>query len=84
MAEKANKHRELTGVRAREILEHLFTNYGEILAQDIVANRVKLGEEWDPNTLFQTLDKRCKKFKNLQQMEGEVLKKWTSPMYYTR
>ena len=55
MAAKANKHRGFTGVRAREILEHIFTIYGEILAQDIVANRVKLGEEWDPNTPFQTL-----------------------------
>ena len=55
MAEKSNKHRGFIGVRAREILEHLFTNYGEILAQDLVANRVKLVEEWDPTTPFQTL-----------------------------
>ena len=41
---KSNKHRGFTGVRAREILEHLFTNYGEILAQDLVANRLKLVE----------------------------------------
>ena len=39
MAEKSNKQRGFTGVRAREILEHLFTKYGEILAQDIVVNR---------------------------------------------
>ena len=58
MAEKSNKHRGLTGVRAREILEHIFTNYGEMLAQDIVANRVKLGEEWDPTTPFQPLVKK--------------------------
>ena len=44
MAAKANKHRGITGVRAGETLEHLFTNYDEILAQDIVANRVKMGE----------------------------------------
>ena len=44
MAAKANKHRGFTGVREREILEHLLKNYGEILAQDIVANRVKMGE----------------------------------------
>ena len=55
MAAKANKHRGFTGVREREILEHLFTNYGEILAHDLVANRMKLGEEWDPTTPFQTL-----------------------------
>ena len=55
MAEKANKYRGLTGVRAREIMEHLFTNYGEILAQDLVGNRVKLVEEWYPTTPFQTL-----------------------------
>ena len=63
MAAKANKHRGFTGVRAREILEHLFTNYGEILAQDIVANRVKLVEEWDPTTTFQTL---VTKLQNIQ------------------
>ena len=55
MAAKSNKHRGLTGVRAREILEHMFTKYGEKLAQDIVANRVKMGEEWDPTTPFQNL-----------------------------
>ena len=43
MTEKAKNHRGFTGVRAREILEHIFTNYGEILAQDLVENRVKLG-----------------------------------------
>ena len=42
-------------MRAIEILEHLFTNYGEILAQDLVENRVKVGEEWDSITPFQTL-----------------------------
>ena len=36
-------------------MEHLFTDYGAILVQDIVANRVKMGEEWDPTTPFQTL-----------------------------
>ena len=40
---------------AREILDHLFTNYGEILAHVLVENRVKLGEEWDPTTPFQNL-----------------------------
>ena len=55
MAAKSNKYRGFTGVRARKILEHLFTNYGEIIAQEIVENRVKLGEEWDPTTPIQTL-----------------------------
>ena len=55
MAEKANKKMVFAGVRAREIMEHIFTNYGEILAQDLVANRVKLGKDWDPTTSFQTL-----------------------------
>ena len=55
MAAKSNKHRVFTGVRAREILYHMFTNYGVILAQYMVANRVKMGEEWDPTTPFQTL-----------------------------
>ena len=55
MEAKANNHRGFIGVRAKEILEHLFTNYGEILAQDLVANRVKTGDEWDPNTPFQNL-----------------------------
>ena len=55
MVAKSNKHRGFTGVRSREILEHLFTNYGEILAQDLVENRVKIGEEWDPTTWFQNL-----------------------------
>ena len=55
MAVKANKHKEFTGLKEREILEHLFTNYGEILAQDLVVNRVKMGEESDPTTPFQTL-----------------------------
>ena len=41
---KIHKHRGFTGVQAREILEHLFTNYGEILVQDLVENRVKMGE----------------------------------------
>ena len=63
MGDKANKHRVFTGVRAREFLEHIFTNYGEILAQDIVANRVKLVEEWDPTTTFQTL---VTKLQNIQ------------------
>ena len=54
-AGKANKHRIFTGVRETEILEHLFKNYGEILAQDLVANRVEIGGEWDPTTPFQTL-----------------------------
>ena len=31
------------------------TNYGEILAQDLVENRVKMGEDWDPTTSFKTL-----------------------------
>ena len=60
MAAKANKHRGFTGVREREILEHLFTNYGEILAHDLVANTVKMGEEWDPTTPFQTLVTKVK------------------------
>ena len=55
MAEKANKHRGFTGVREREIMEHLLTNYGEILAQDLVSNSLKMGEEWDSTTPFQTL-----------------------------
>ena len=55
MAAKGNKHRGLTGLRAREILEHLFTNYGEIMAHYIVTNMVKMGKEWDPTTPFQTL-----------------------------
>ena len=44
IAAKTNKRMGFTGVKAREILEHLFTNYGEMLAQDLVANKVKLGE----------------------------------------
>ena len=44
MEAKANNHRGFIGVRAKEILEHLFTNYGEILAQDLVENRVRMGE----------------------------------------
>ena len=54
MAAKSNKHRGFTGVSAREILGHIFKNYGEILAQSLVANRVKLGEEWYPTTPLQT------------------------------
>ena len=55
MAAKSNKHRGHTGVRAREILEHLLKNYVEILAQDLVANRMKMGVEWDPTIAFQNL-----------------------------
>ena len=55
MEAKANKCRVLAGVRAREILEHLFTKYGAKLAQDLVENRVKMGVEWDPTTAFQNL-----------------------------
>ena len=44
MAAKGNKHRGLKGLRAREILEHLFTNYGEIMAHYIVTNMVKMGK----------------------------------------
>ena len=54
MVAKDNNHRRFTGVRAREIMEHLFTNYDEILAQYLVANTVKIREEWDPTTPFQT------------------------------
>ena len=36
-------------------MDHMFKNYDEILAQNLVANRTKIGEEWDPTTPFQTL-----------------------------
>ena len=62
MAAKANKHRGFKGVKAREILEHLFTNYGEILALGLVANKVKMGEEWYPTTPFQNLVTNVKDF----------------------
>ena len=55
MATKANKHRGFTGVGEVENLEHLFTNYGQIIAHDLVANGMKLVEEWDPNIPFQNL-----------------------------
>ena len=63
MEDKANKRRVFTGVRAREILEHIFKNCGEVLAQYLVANRMKLVEEWDPTTTFQTL---VTKLQNIQ------------------
>ena len=69
MAAKTNKHRKFTGVRVREILEHLFTNYGGILAQDLVANKVKLGEEWDPTTSSQTL---VTKVQDIQEFATDV------------
>ena len=73
MVEKANKHRGFTGVRAREILERLFTNYGEILAQDLVANRVKMGEKWDPTTLFQTLVTKVQDIQELAKDGGSSI-----------
>ena len=31
--------------KGKKILEHIFSNYGEILPQDLVANILKLGKE---------------------------------------
>ena len=57
-------------MRAREILEHLLTNYGEILAQDLVENRVKMGEESDPTTPFQTLVTKVQDIQEISIDEG--------------
>lgn len=39
----------------REILAHLFANYGNIFPQDLVQNTTEMSKPWDPSTPFESL-----------------------------
>ncbi len=51
-------HRGFNNISARTMLEYLFDNYGHIDQQDLINNRMKLTEEWDPNLPFSHITQR--------------------------
>ena len=51
-------HRGYNNVTAREMLTHVFNQYGNIDQQDILNNRARLTQEWDPNQPFSDLIQR--------------------------
>lgn len=50
-----NVHDGFTNVSLRELLQHLFTAYGRITAQDLVKNNERFCKEWDPTTPFESV-----------------------------
>jgi hypothetical protein len=42
----------------RELLDHLFTSYGRVHPDDLVANTKAMQKPWDPNTPFEILAKQ--------------------------
>ena len=57
--------RTLNGVRVRDIISFLFTNYAEITQQDLIANRQRLTDEWDPNRPFPDLTIRVQEVQEI-------------------
>ena len=54
---RAIKHRHtgFSTVKARDLLSHMFTHYGKITPQALVANNKLFTQDWDPTTPFETL-----------------------------
>ena len=42
-----------THLRVRDIITHLFTEYGQVENQELVGNSSKLSKPWDANRSFQ-------------------------------
>jgi hypothetical protein len=57
--------RTFNGVRVRNIISFLFTNYAEITQQDLIANRQRLTDEWDPNRPFTDLTTRVQEVQEI-------------------
>ena len=57
--------RTFNGIRVRAIIEYLFTNWAEITQQDLIANRQRLTDEWDPNRPFTDLTTRVQEVKEI-------------------
>jgi hypothetical protein len=57
--------RTFNGVRVRDIISFLFTNYAEITQQDLIANRQRLTDEWDPNRPFTDLTTRVQEVQEI-------------------
>ena len=52
----------------RDIIAHLFTEYGQVENQDFMGNCMKLSEPWDVNRTFQELVQR---FQEIQEFPNE-------------
>ena len=53
-----DRNRGFAHLRVREIVPHIFTEYGKVENQDLLGNRLKLLEPWDANRKFQELVQR--------------------------
>ena len=52
---KRNRHTGFSNTSLREILNYLFSAYGQIQPNDLQQNYQKLNTAWDPNTPFELL-----------------------------
>ena len=55
LAEIRNPHTGYNNTTLRQILAHLFTNYGSISPQDLLDNENRMKTPWNPSTPFETL-----------------------------
>ena len=53
-----DRNRGFTHLRVRDIIVHLFKEYGQVEKQDLVGNPLKLSEPWDASRPFQELVQR--------------------------
>ena len=57
----------------RDIVTHLFTEYGQVENQDLVGNRSKLLEPWDMNRPFQELVQRVQEIQEFANNGGRTI-----------
>ena len=61
--EYSNAIEDISHLRVRYIVTHLFTQYGQVENQDLIGNRAKLSEIWDANRPFQELVQQVQEIK---------------------
>ena len=57
----------------RDIVVHLFMEYGQVENQDLVGNRSKFSEPWDTNRPFQELVQRILEIQDFANDEGRTI-----------
>ena len=57
----------------REIVTHLFTDYGQVENQELVGNRAKLSEPWDANRPFHELVQRVQEIQEFANDRGKKI-----------
>ena len=73
MAGLFDLNRGFTHLRVRDIVVHLFMEYGQVENQDLVGNRSKLSEPWDANRPFQELVKRVQEIQKFANDGGRTI-----------